>query len=72
LRSHGWSLADLARETGISEAHWRKSSYSNDSGGDCVELASDSGVVMVRATKNRQGALLSFSAEAWAAFTAAL
>jgi len=35
-------------------------------------LASDSGVVMVRATKNRQGALLSFSAEAWAAFTAAL
>ena len=49
---------------------WRKSSYSNGQGGDCVELASDSGTVMVRDTKNRQGGTLAVPAEAWAKFTA--
>ncbi len=51
---------------------WRKSSYSNGQGGDCVELASDSGRVTVRDTINRDGATLSFNADAWAAFTAGL
>ncbi len=51
---------------------WRKSSYSNGQGGDCVELASDSCTVMVRDTKNRQGGTLTFTASAWAAFTAGL
>ena len=47
---------------------WRKPSYSNDSGGDCVELASDSGLVAVRDTKNRDGGTLAFSAAAWREF----
>jgi hypothetical protein len=47
---------------------WRTSSYSSGSGGQCLELASDSGV-MVRDTKDRDGATLSFSAGAWQEFT---
>jgi hypothetical protein len=50
---------------------WRKSSYSDGNGGDCVEVASASTVV-VRDTVNRDGVTLAFSAEAWAAFTRSL
>lgn len=53
---------------------WRKSTYSDGSGGNCVETASDddNGVIMVRDTTNRDGGTLAFSADAWAAFTAGL
>jgi Domain of unknown function (DUF397) len=50
---------------------WRKSSFSSAQGGACVEVASAEGV-MVRDTTDRQGATLTFSAGAWAEFTAAL
>jgi Domain of unknown function (DUF397) len=50
---------------------WRKSSYSNDNGGDCVEVASADGV-MIRDTANRDGGTLTFSTEAWGTFTASL
>lgn len=50
---------------------WRKSSYSNDNGGDCVEVASTDGV-MIRDTTNRDGETLSFTADAWTQFTASL
>lgn len=46
---------------------WRKSSYSDASGGQCVEVASD-GMVMVRDTTNRTGGTLTFSAAAWERF----
>ena len=46
---------------------WRTSSYS----GNCVETASDAGVVLVRDTANRDGGTLAFSAEAWTEFTGA-
>jgi Domain of unknown function (DUF397) len=51
---------------------WRKSSYSDSNGGDCVETASGSGVILVRDTTDRDGGTLSFSAEAWGTFTASL
>jgi len=51
---------------------WRKSSFSGANGGNCVEAASDSGVTLVRDTTNRGGVMLTFNAEAWATFTAAL
>ena len=35
---------------------WRKSSYSGANGGDCAEVAADTGLVLVRDTKNRVGA----------------
>jgi hypothetical protein len=45
---------------------WRKSSYSGN-GGQCVEVAATDRV-MVRDTKDRQGPMLRFSADAWKAF----
>jgi Domain of unknown function (DUF397) len=48
---------------------WRKSTYSDGNGGDCVELASDNGAIMVRDTTNRDGGTLAFTARAWQEFT---
>ena len=50
---------------------WRKSSYSGDNGGECVEVAV-TGAVLVRDTADRSGRVLSFTAEAWRAFIAAI
>jgi hypothetical protein len=50
---------------------WRKSSYAA-TGGQCVETASGSGVVLVRDTTDRDGGTLGFTAEAWAAFLGTL
>jgi hypothetical protein len=51
---------------------WRKSRYSGNGGGECVETASGSGTVMVRDTTNRDGGTLVFSAAAWEKFTQGL
>jgi hypothetical protein len=53
------------------EQTWRKSSYSDANGGQCVEVAS-ADVVMVRDTTNRDGGTLGFTTDAWATFTASL
>ncbi len=59
--------------TGLSRAVWRKSSYSNGSGGDCVQVAlAIPEVVAVRDSKNPDGPQLIFSHEEWQAFIAAL
>ena len=50
--------------------NWRKSSYSGANGGECVEVASTPGAVMVRDTKDRNGGMLSVPASAWRAFVA--
>ena len=47
---------------------WRKSSYSGNGGGSCVETASASGVVLVRDTTDRDGGTLKFDAGAWMTF----
>jgi hypothetical protein len=53
--------------TDLSRASWRTSSYSNI-GGNCVEVATTSGIVSVRDTKDRPGAVLAFSPGAWRDF----
>jgi hypothetical protein len=50
---------------------WRKSTYSDGNGGQCIEVASD-GVVLVRDTQDRQGVTLSVTAKAWQRFAASL
>jgi len=52
---------------------WAKSSYSDPNGGNCVE-ARRRGVssVQVRDSKDPGGPALSFSADAWCEFTAAI
>jgi hypothetical protein len=51
---------------------WRKSSYSDGNGGNCVETASRDGLILVRDTADRDGATLSIPAAAWQKFTATL
>jgi hypothetical protein len=54
------------------QSTWRKSSYSGDSGGSCVEVAGAPGVVWVRDTTDRDGMTLTFSARTWRTFTSTL
>jgi hypothetical protein len=51
---------------------WRKSSYSDGNGGQCVEVASAERAILVRDTTDRDGGTLGFGAGAWGAFTVAL
>ena len=49
-------------------AGWRTSTRS--SGGDCVEVGHGPAVIAVRDTKLAESPVLTFSSEAWTAFTA--
>jgi Domain of unknown function (DUF397) len=49
---------------------WRKSSYSGNSGGNCVEVGSAARLIAVRDSKDPDGARLAFGREAWQAFAA--
>ncbi|MGC5398893.1 DUF397 domain-containing protein [Streptomyces sp. DT20] len=50
-------------------ARWRKSSHSNSSGGDCLEVADGlPGLVPVRDSKRPEGPALIVHAAAWAPF----
>ena len=51
---------------------WRKSSYSDGNGGNCVETASRNRIVMVRDTTNRDGGTLALGAKAWTEFVRSL
>jgi len=53
-------------------SEFRKSSYSSQSGGNCVEAGTDAQGVLVRDTADRQGAMLVISPAAWARFTTSL
>lgn len=54
------------------ETMWRKSSYSGQNGGDCIEFAAPSGAeVLVRDSKNALGPQLAFAPTAWADFVRA-
>ncbi|MFE5327017.1 DUF397 domain-containing protein [Embleya sp. NPDC056575] len=47
---------------------WRKSSYSGNQGGDCVEVAPLTSSVGVRDSKVDDSPIISAGTEAWAAF----
>jgi hypothetical protein len=54
------------------EDSWRKSSYSGNGGGNCVEVGQAVAAVAVRDTTDREGAVLIVSADSWRAFTDSL
>ncbi|MFI1308409.1 DUF397 domain-containing protein [Streptomyces sioyaensis] len=57
----------------LSTAAWRKSSYSNGDGGNCVEVANDlPGIIPVRDSKDPHGPALIFPAAAWSSFVSAV
>ncbi|MYR29093.1 MULTISPECIES: DUF397 domain-containing protein [unclassified Streptomyces] len=47
---------------------WRKSSYSDTQGSDCVEVAPSPTVTAARDSKTPAGPVLTFSAPTWSAF----
>ena len=51
-----------------SGATWRKSTYSNGSGGNCVEVADLPNGRAVRDSKHPEGPILVFAREGWQAF----
>ncbi|MFF3747434.1 DUF397 domain-containing protein [Streptomyces kronopolitis] len=59
--------------TDLSTDIWRKSSYSNGDGGNCVEVADDlPGIVPVRDSKDPHGPALIFPVAAWSSFVSAV
>ncbi|MBA2809674.1 DUF397 domain-containing protein [Streptomyces sp. KM273126] len=57
----------------LSVASWRKSSYSNQDGGACVEVSDDfATVVPVRDSKNPYGPVLKFAVDGWGSFVTAV
>lgn len=47
---------------------WRRSSYSNGMGGECVEVATQSAVIAVRDSKAPLGPQITMNALPWEAF----
>ena len=50
------------------DLNWRKSSYSGNGGGECVEIGASPGAVVVRDTTDRTGPVLRFTPAAWRRF----
>lgn len=53
------------------ELAWRKSSYSDNQGGACVEVAVAPGLVLLRDSKVNEGPRLSVGLKAWTALLSA-
>ena len=63
----------VSNRTDLSEALWLKSSYSNGSGGNCVEVAANlPDLVPVRDSKAPNRPALILTAPAWTPFITAL
>ncbi|KOG31734.1 MULTISPECIES: DUF397 domain-containing protein [Streptomyces] len=58
------------RAVDLSTFTWRKSSHSNEDGGQCVEVADHLPVVPVRDSKTPAGPALVFGPAAWSSFVA--
>jgi hypothetical protein len=61
----------MAEQEARGRTHWRKSTRSNGSG-ECVEVAELGHDVAVRDSRDPDGAVLSFSPEAWRSFVEAV
>lgn len=58
--------------TSLPTPQWRKSSYSNGTGGECVEVAEFGGITAVRDSKVPAGPRVSIRRAAWGDFVGAL
>jgi hypothetical protein len=58
----------MTRGTDDPGASWRKSSYSNGDGGDCVEVARPGAGLWVRDSKCVRGPVVHVGPAAWGAF----
>jgi hypothetical protein len=53
----------------MTRANWRKSSYSGNNGGNCVEVGTAPRAIAVRDSKDPHGPALGFTRHAWLEFT---
>ncbi|MER5216140.1 DUF397 domain-containing protein [Streptomyces sp. NPDC002838] len=60
------------RAIDLSDVEWRKSSYSNSDGGQCVEVADNLPLVPVRDSKAPAKGTLVFNTAAWVSFVGAV
>lgn len=60
------AIADLSR------AAWRKSSFSNGQGGNCIEVGNAGDAIALRDSKDPRGPRLLVSSAAWSKFTGGL
>ncbi|MEO3785267.1 DUF397 domain-containing protein [Actinocorallia sp. B10E7] len=58
-------MGELVKVSDLSILHWRKSTYSGTTGGDCVELADLAPVIAVRDSKNPDAPHLAFGRAAF-------
>ncbi|WP_405973203.1 DUF397 domain-containing protein [Streptomyces sp. NBC_00988] len=56
--------------SGTRALRWFKSSYSDDGGGNCVEIATCPDTVHIRDSKNPGGGIVTVSDAAWCTFLA--
>jgi len=54
------------------DPRWRKSSYSGNGGGSCVEVGQDDRVLVRDTTQHGQGPVLTFGHQAWKTFLRAV
>ena len=57
---------------GSDAGSWRKSSYSGNNGGNCIEVAAATDRVLIRDSKDSAGPRLAFTPDAWQAFAEAV
>jgi hypothetical protein len=53
----------------ITATAWRKSSYSGDNGGACIEVGTAAPAIAVRDSKDQAGPQLVFASATWKTFT---
>ncbi|WP_306328983.1 DUF397 domain-containing protein [Streptomyces venezuelae] len=61
----------MGTDQNLTGARWRKSSYSGDTGGNCIEVADLAAHVAVRDSKNPEGPAFLATPAAFTAFVAA-
>lgn len=68
-----WRVATYTGGNGdcVEVASWRVATYTGGNG-DCVEVGDAPRAILVRDTKDRDGGTLTFTADAWQAFTGTL
>lgn len=68
-----WQVATYTGGNGncVEVASWRVATYTGGQG-NCVEVGDANRAIIVRDTKDRDGGTLTFSADAWREFTAAI
>jgi hypothetical protein len=52
----------------MNSATWRKSSYSGNNGGNCVEVGNAATVIVIRDSKDPHGPVLAFGPKDWQRF----